>query len=139
MIVLDTNIVSEAMRPQPDPAVIAWLDAQVAESLYLPSVVLAELLFGIGAMPAGARKTRLTSALDGVLALFPGRVLAFDQEAARRYADIAVTARAAGRGLSTADGYIAAIAAANGFAVATRKTKHFADTGVDLIDPWAAI
>lgn len=136
MIVLDTNVVSEAMRPQPDPGVLAWLNAQSADTMYLSSVTLAELLFGIGALPAGARKDRLTQALDRLLALFPKRVLPFNQESARRYAEMAVTARAAGRPLPTADGYLAATAATHGYAVATRNTRHFVDTGVRLINPW---
>ena len=138
MIVLDTNVVSEAMRPMPDPVVVRWLNAQSTETLYLSSVTLAELLFGIGALPVGAKKDRLVVALDRLLALFPGRVLSFDQDSARRYADMAVTAREAGRPLPTADGYLAATAAARGFAVATRNVQHFADTGIDLIDPWSA-
>lgn len=136
MIVLDTNVVSEAMRPDPDPGVMGWLNAQAADTLYLSSVTLAELLFGIGALPAGARKDRLAHALDRLLALFPGRVLAFDQDAARRYADMAVIGRAADRPWTSSDGYLAATAAAHGFAVATRNVKHFGDTGVELIDPW---
>ncbi len=138
MIVLDTNVLSEAMRPRPDAAVTQWLNGQATETLYLASVTLAELLFGVGALPAGARKERLGQALDGLLALFPGRVLPFDQDAARRYAAMAVGARAAGRPMPAGDGYIAATAAARGFAVATRDTSHFRDTGVDVIDPWDA-
>lgn len=136
MIVLDTNVVSEAMRPAPDPDVLSWLNAQAIDTLYLSSVTLAELLFGIGALPAGTRKERLAEALDRLLALFPGRVLPFDHEAARRYAAMAVTARAAGQPLPASDGYLAATAAAHGFAVATRNVRHFADTGIRLIDPW---
>lgn len=136
MIVLDTNVVSEAMRPQPSPVVVAWLNAQAAETLYLSSVTFAELLFGIGALPAGVKKDRLARALDRLLALFPGRVLPFDQDAARRYADMAVVARVLGRPLPVADGYIAATAATRGFAVATRNIQHFGDTGVELLDPW---
>jgi predicted nucleic acid-binding protein len=138
VIVLDTNVVSEAMRPQPDAGVLSWLNDQATETLYLSSVTLAELLFGLGALPAGARKDRLAEALDALLALFPGRILAFDQDAARRYAEMAVTARAVGRPLPTTDGYIAATAASRNFVVATRNTAHFADTGVGLIDPWKA-
>ncbi|MGC5615070.1 type II toxin-antitoxin system VapC family toxin [Georgenia sp. Z1491] len=138
MIVLDTNVVSEAMRPEPNPVVVGWLNAQTAESLYLSSVTLAELLFGIGALPAGVRKDRLAQALDRLLALFPGRVLPFDQDAARRYAEMAVAARATGRPLPTADGYIAATAAAHGFAVATRDIQDFDGADVELIDPWNA-
>ena len=137
MIVLDTNVVSEAMRPEPTPEVVGWLNAQSAETLYLSSVTLAELLFGIGTLPAGKRKDRLSSALDRLLGLFPGRVLPFNQEAARRYAEMAVAARAAGRPMPMADGYIAATAAAHGFAIATRNLSDFSDTGIELIDPWA--
>ncbi len=136
MIVLDTNVLSEAMRPVPDPGVLGWLNSQSPETLYLSSVTLAELLFGIGALPDGVRKGRLAQALDGLVALFAGRVLAFDQDAARRYADMAVAARQAGRPPPTADGYIAATAAAHSFAVATRNTRDFQGTGVELIDPW---
>lgn len=136
MIVLDTNVISEAMRPEPDPDVLGWLNAQSADTLYLSSVTLAELLLGIGVLPTGMRKDRLGQVLDRMLALFTGRVLPFDQEAARRYAQMAVTAHAAGRPLPTADGYLAGTAAAHGFAVATRNIAHFGDTGVALIDPW---
>src|SRR5699024_11198796 len=114
------------------------LNAQTGESLYLTSVTLAGLLPGIGALPAGARKDRLAQALDRLLALFPGRVLPFDQDAARRYAEMAVTARVTGRPLPTADGYIAATAAAHGFAVATRDIRDFDGADVELIDPWNA-
>jgi predicted nucleic acid-binding protein len=137
MIVLDTNVISEAMRPTPDPGVVSWLNAQPAQALFLSSVTLAELLFGIGVLPAGARQERLARALDALLVLFPGRTLPFDADAARRYSQMAVVARAAGRPLSMADGYIAATAAAHGFAVATRNAPDFAGTGVELIDPWA--
>lgn len=136
MIVLDTNVVSEAMRPGPNLSVVGWLNAQAADTLYLSSVTLAELLFGIGVLPASAKKDRLALALNRLLALFPDRVLPFDQEASRRYAEMAVTARAAGRPLPTADGYIAATAAAHGFAVATRNVQDFRYTGVQLINPW---
>lgn len=138
MIVLDTNVVSEAMKPEPDRAVRAWLDEQAAETLYLTSVTIAELLFGIGALPAGRRKQALATTLDGVLALFDGRILPFDTDAARRYADLAVAARDAGRGIPTPDGYIAAIAVSRGFTVATRDTSAFDAAGVAVIDPWTA-
>ena len=97
MILLDTNVVSEAMKPEPHPSVRDWLDAQAAETLFLSSVTIAELLFGIGALPRGKRKDRLAAALDGVLDLFAARILPFDTAAARRYAELAVKARAAGK------------------------------------------
>jgi len=136
MIVLDTNVVSEAMKPSSDPAVSAWLNEQVAETLYLSSVTLAELLYGIGTLPAGRRKDALAGTLDGLLELFDKRVLPFDADAARCYAQLATKARAAGKGFPTLDGYIAAIAVANGFSVATRDTSPFKAAGVAVINPW---
>ncbi|GGA85257.1 VapC ribonuclease Y4jK [Brucella endophytica] len=138
MIVLDTNVVSEAMKPEPALVVRDWLDEQAAETLYLSSVTVAELLFGIGALPDGRRKQQLATTLDGLLALFDGRILAFDMDAARHYADLAVAARNAGKGFPTPDGYIAAIATAHGFAVATRDDSAFKAAGVPVIDPWKA-
>jgi hypothetical protein len=139
MILLDTNVISEAIKPEPHPGVHEWLDAQVAETLFLSSVTVAELSFGIGALPAGRRRGRLAAALDGVLDAFAGRILAFDTEAAVLYGDLAVRARAAGRGFPTPDGYIAAIAAARGFAVASRDASAFAAAGVRVIDPWGGV
>lgn len=137
MILLDTNVVSEAIKPQPHPAVLAWLDAQVAETLFLPSIAVAELLFGIGVLADGRRKQLLTVLVDGLVAQFAGRVLPFDAAAARCYAGLAVQARAAGKGFPTPDGYIAAIAAAQGFAVASRDVSAFRAAGLAVIDPWA--
>jgi predicted nucleic acid-binding protein len=136
MIVLDTNVVSEAMKPEPHPAVRAWLNDQAAETLYLSSVTLAELLFGIAALPAGHRKDMLAQALDGLLELFRDRVLPFDTDAARCYAELAVTAKLGGRGLPTPDGYIAAIAASRDFIVASRDTAPYEAAGVSVINPW---
>nr|WP_294555757.1 type II toxin-antitoxin system VapC family toxin [uncultured Rhodopila sp.] len=138
MILLDTNVVSDAMRPDSAPAVRTWLDEQAAETLFLSSVTIAELRFGVGALPGGRRKDKLTAALDTVLDLFADRILPFDTRAARRYADLAVRARAAGKGFPTPDGYIAAIAAAHGFAVASRDTSAFTAAGLIVIDPWTA-
>lgn len=138
MIVLDTNVVSEAMKPEPDPALRDWLDEQAAETLYLSSVTVAELLFCIGALPDGRRKQTLATTLDGMLPLFDGRILAFDTDAARHYADLAVAGRKAGKGFPTPDGYIAAIATAHGFTVATRDASAFNAAGVPVIDPWTA-
>lgn len=136
MILLDTIVVSEAMKPESDPAVRRWLDDQAAETLFLSSVTVAELLFGIGELPKGRRRDNLADALDAVLALFEARILSFDTEAARHYGDLAVKARAAGKGFPTPDGYIASIAAAHGFAVASRDASAFAAAGLAVIDPW---
>ncbi|MBK8211282.1 MAG: type II toxin-antitoxin system VapC family toxin [Rhodospirillales bacterium] len=136
MILLDTNLISEAIKPGPHPLVLAWLDAQAAETLFLSSIAVAELLFGIGALPDGKRKNMLAARIDGLLDQFVGRVLHFDTPAARRYADLAVKAHTAGKSLPTPDGYIAAIAAAHGFAVASRDTSAFNAAGLTVIDPW---
>lgn len=136
MILLDTNVVSEAMKPEPHAAVLTWLNEQVAETLYLSSVTLAEMLFGIGALPSGKRKTRLIQALDGLKRLFHGRILPFDTEAAHCYAELAVRARSAGKGFPTPDGYIAAIATARGFVVASRDTGPYDAANVQVLNPW---
>lgn len=138
MIVLDTNVVSEAMRPSADTSVIDWLNRQSAETLFLTSVTLAELLFGIAALPEGKRKHALASTLDGLLKLFGERILPFETKAAQSYATLATNARAAGKGFPTPDGYIAAIAAATGFSVATRDTAPFDAVGVVVINPWTS-
>jgi predicted nucleic acid-binding protein len=137
MILLDTNVISEAMKPQPDQAVLHWLDQQAAETLFLSSVAVAELAFGIGALPEGRRKANLSAALDGVLGLFGTRILPFELNAARCYAALAVKARSAGQGFPTPDGYIAAIAAANGLIVASRDTSAFQAAGLAVINPWS--
>ncbi len=138
MIVLDTNVISEALKPEPNPVVRTWLNEQVAETLYLSSVTLAELLFGIGALPTSQRKDRLAQTLDGLLELFRDRVLPFDSEAARHYAELAVTAKVAGRGFPIPDGYIAAIAVSRGFIVASRDTAPYQAAHVTVINPWTA-
>ena len=136
MIVLDTNVVSEAMKPEPHPGVRAWLNAQAAQTLYLSSVTLAELLFGIAALPTGKRKDMLAQTLDGLVGLFRDRVLPFDLDAARRYAELAVLARTSGRGFPTPDGYIAAIATSRGFIVASRDIAPYEAARVPVINPW---
>ncbi|WP_347252638.1 type II toxin-antitoxin system VapC family toxin [Legionella sp.] len=136
MIVLDTNVVSEAMKPEPNLSVKAWLNTQAVETLYLSSVTLAELLFGIAALPAGKRKEMLEQALDGLMSLFRDRVLPFDIDAARYYAQLAVTAKDKGRGFPTPDGYIAAIAASRKFTVASRDVAPYEAAGVLTINPW---
>lgn len=138
MFVLDTNVVSEAMKPSANPAVTAWLNRQAAEALYLSAVTLAELLYGIAALPEGRRKAALSETLTVVLDLFGDRVLPFDTVAARAYAQLAAAARSAGRGFPTPDGYIAAIAVARGFTIATRDVGPFEAAGVPIINPWLA-
>lgn len=136
MILLDTNVVSEMMRPQPSAAVRAWLDAQAPETLYLASLSLAELCFGVAALPEGRRRDKLSAMVDGIESLFRGRVLVFDAAAARRFATLAAAARATGLGFPRPDGYIAAIAAEYRYSVATRDTGPFEAAGISVINPW---
>lgn len=137
MIILDTNVVSEAMRVSPSSNVMDWLNRQPAETLFLTSVTMAELLFGVSSMPEGRRKHNLAETLEiMLLELYRGRVLPFDNDAARHYARLATEARAVGKGFPTPDGYIAAIASSKGFKVATRDTSPFTAAGLSVIDPW---
>jgi predicted nucleic acid-binding protein len=137
MIVLDTNVVSEPMKAQGDSAVTAWLDRQVADTLYLTATSLSELLVGIEILPAGKRKDSLGGALTELLgALFGSRILAFDESAAVAYAAIVGRARVAGYAISVGDGQIAAIATVHRFTVATRDTAPFVRAGVPIINPW---
>lgn len=138
MILLDTNVVSEAMRARPNAAVLAWLNQQTAETLHLSSVTLAELMFGIEILPTGKRKKNLTLTFDHLMELFKDRILPFDADAARHYARLAVAARDVGRGLPMPDGYIAAIAASRAFIVASRDTGPYEAAGISVINPWAA-
>lgn len=138
MIVVDTNVVSEALRVAPDPHVIAWLDAQPAESLFLTSVSYAELMLGIARLPAGRKRTAIAEAVSQVLQeLFAGRILPFDRVAADAYAGIVVAAQERGHTLSIADAQIASIAQSLDFRVATRD-KAFEHAGGTVIDPWAS-
>ncbi|WP_419926680.1 type II toxin-antitoxin system VapC family toxin [Candidatus Poriferisocius sp.] len=138
MIVLDTNVVSELMRPLPNPAVEAWVADRAATTLFLSAVSGAELLYGIAIMPAGQRRDALETEVEAMLCeIFAGRVLPFDSDAARAYARIAASCRASGRPVSQSDGQIAAVARSRGMAVATRNIRQFEGMAVDIIDPWA--
>jgi hypothetical protein len=137
MIILDTNVISEPMKADADPAVAAWLDRQAAETLYLTATNLSELLIGIELLPGGKRKRGLAAAIRELLEiLFGTRFLAFDREAAAAYATLVSRAQAKGYSISVADGQIAAIAAVHRFTVATRDTAPFRAAGVPVINPW---
>ena len=137
MILLDTNVISEPLRAAGDANVLAWIDAQIIETLYLSTISLAELRFGIAVLPEGKRKDTLHFSLEQrVLPLFAGRILAFDDPASQSYATLRTRARVAGQAIAPADGYIAAIAATHGFAVATRDTSPFEAAGLTVINPW---
>jgi predicted nucleic acid-binding protein len=138
MILLDTNLISEPWKPVPDQAVIAWLDDQAIETLFLSAITIAELRFGIAAMPLGKRQTVLRDRLEGeVLPHFSERILSFDLAASQSYSELMARARISGKAIGTADGYIAATAAANGLAIATRDTRPFEAAGLKVINPWS--
>jgi hypothetical protein len=139
MILLDTNVVSEPLRPSPDARVIEWIDAQALETLFLSAITVAELRAGLALLPAGKRRAGLQRSLETrVLPLFSGRVLPFDLGCTHAYADLMARTRASGLAIASADGYIAAIAAANGLTVATRDTGPFEAAGAAVINPWKA-
>lgn len=138
MILLDTNVISEPWKPVPDYTVIAWLDAQAIETLFLSAITIAELRFGIAAIPIGKRQTILRDRLEGeVLPHFSERILPFNLAASQSYAELMARARVSGKAIGTADGYIAATAAANGLVVATRDASPFEAAGLKVINPWS--
>ena len=137
MILLDTNVVSEPLRRAPDPRVTEWIDAQAIETLFLSAITVAELRAGMALLPAGKRRSALQESLETrVLPLFAGRVLPFDLGCTPAYAELMAKARATGLAISSADGYIAAIATAKGLTVATRDTGPFKAAGAKVINPW---
>ncbi|MFH1804347.1 MAG: type II toxin-antitoxin system VapC family toxin [Pseudomonadota bacterium] len=137
MIVIDTNVISELWRIEPNPNVLAWIDAQAVETLYLSAITVAELRYGLATMPEGKRRTVYQDRLaNEVLPAFAGRVLPFDLDASQAYANLMARARAEGHAIGKADGYIAAIAYARGFTVATRDVTPFQAAGFNVINPW---
>ncbi len=139
MVVLDTKVVSELMQSAPSSKVLAWLDDRPTRELFMTAVTEAEIRTGIAFLPEGGRRRGLAEAAERAFGgLFAGRVLPFDSAAARVYAEIAAARRASGRPLSQTDGQIAAIARSRGMTVATRNVRDFAETGIEVIDPWAA-
>jgi predicted nucleic acid-binding protein len=137
MIVLDTNVVSELMRPEPRPGVIDWVDSQPAGDLYLTATTVAELLYGIARLPDGRRKARLAEQVEAMIDDdFDRRVLPFDLPAAPHYADIATQRELLGRPIGAADAQIAATCRSHGATLATRNVKDFDATGVTVVNPW---
>lgn len=137
MILLDTNVLSALMQREPEPAVVAWLDAQGSESVWISSVTLFEARYGIALLPEGQRKTRLQHELDPLVqAEFGQRVLVFDAQAARQAALLAARRKAQGRNVDVRDTWIAGLAIAHGATLATRNTRHFDDLTIPVVNPW---
>lgn len=138
MILLDTNVISALMQTIPDPAVVSWLDDKGIEEVWLPSVVVFELRFGVATLPAGQRRRSLQQGLDQLLEqLVQDRIAPLDGLAAHRVADLAADRKARGRQVDLRDTLIAGIALALGAQLATRNTRHFSDTSIGLINPFA--
>jgi predicted nucleic acid-binding protein len=137
MIVLDINVISELWKVEPNSNVLTWIDAQMVETLYLSTITIAELRFGLATMPDGKRRTIYQDRLEReVLPVFTGRVLSFDLDASQAYAQLMARAKEAGKAIGKAAGYIAATAAARGLMVATRDTSPFEAAGLNVINPW---
>ena len=137
MIVLDTNVISEAMLPIPNAKVRHWLSAQPSQQMFTTTVSLAEILYGLEILPLGKRRAGLSATAETMfVTLFAQRILVFDGPAARVFPSIAAGRRLRGRPISVLDAQIAAIAKANGATLATRNTPDFEGCGVRLVNPW---
>ena len=139
MILIDTNVILELWKAEPNPGVLAWVDAQTVETLYLSAITVAELRFGLATMPEGKRRTIYQERLENeVLPTFTGRVLPFNLDASQAYADLMARAKVEGKAIGKADGYIAATASACGLMVATRDISPFEAAGLKIVNPWEA-
>ena len=140
MILLDTNILSELMRPAPEQGVEQWLADQPDASVFISAITEAELRYGVAFLPSGKRRSALAAVIDGMLSEdFAGRILPFDSAAAVAFADIAAERRSAGRPISNADAQIASIAKSRGAALATRNLPDFDGCGIAIVNPWGRV
>jgi predicted nucleic acid-binding protein len=137
MTILDTNVISEMMRPAPEATVLQWFRSQPAEDLHVTAITVAEIFFGIELLPGGKRRAALRAGAEKMFGVvFAGHVLGFEEQAARALPVIACSRRRQGRPISQFDAQIAAISAVNGASLATRDVAGFANCGVTLINPW---
>ena len=137
MIVLDTNVISELMRPRPDPAVLTWLDRRAGDCM-LSTIVIFEVRVGICNLPSGRRRDELMGSFERIIARFGPRVIAFDRASAEMAAELAAASESQGRVMSTGDAQIAGSAAVYGLTLVTRNLKDFATCGIDVVNPWNA-
>ena len=139
MNLLDTNILSEVMRPAPEPAVEQWLAAQPDASVFISAITEAELRYGAALLPSGKHRATLTAEIEGMLKEdFRGRILLFDSSAAQAFEILASERRQAAKPISQADAQIAAIARSRGAPLATRNAEDFDGYGIEVINPWTA-
>jgi hypothetical protein len=137
VIVVDTNVISELVRPQPDPGVVAWVARHPSSTLFTTTITQAEILYGVAVLPTGRRRTALEAAIEAIFTVdLAGRVIPFDADAARAYATLAARRRSLGRPIAQLDGQIGAIAKSRGASLATRNVADFADCDVTLVNPW---
>jgi hypothetical protein len=136
MIIVDTNVASELMRPSPSPAVRSWMTSQVTGELFTTAITVAEILYGLARLPSGRRRDRLSTAAGEIFTAFSEYVLPFDANAAASYALIVSHRDNIGLPIEGFDAQIAAICRSRGAALATRNVKDFRETGIDVIDPW---
>jgi predicted nucleic acid-binding protein len=140
MIVLDTNVLSELMKQPADARVLAWVNAQPMQTLFITTVTYAEILYGIGLLPDGRKRTALAEAADAVFREdFAGRILPFDAAAAEAYAPLMIRRRRAGKPMSQFDAQIAAIARSRGAAIATCNAADFAALDIGILNPWITL
>ena len=137
MIVVDTNVTSELMRPAPSPAVVGWVRERNAGELFTTAITLAEIGYGIERLPPSRRKASLKAAADELFAAFSSQVLPFDALAASEYPSIVRRCEQAGAPIDGFDAQIASICRTHGASLATRNVKDFQHTGIDVIDPWS--
>lgn len=140
MIILDTNVISEMMKPYPSLNVISWIDQQEPSKLYITTITIAEITYGLNVLPESNKRVLLSEAFSKtILAAFEHRIFQFDESAAHLYGKIMAGRKIMGRPLSVPDGQISAIAKSQGFSVATRNLKDFTDCGVNTIDPFSPV
>ena len=139
MIILDTNVISEAFKPAPQPAVMKWLDAQDPDTLYITTISFAEMVAGVYKMPEGRRRSQLSDLIENkTRQTFEGRILDLDMRATEAFGPISASAFAAGNPITFADCAIAAIASAHSYILATRNVRDFKGTGIEIFNPWPA-
>ena len=139
MIIVDTNVISEAMKPLPNAQVIEWLNNQETMHLFLTTITIGEIAYGLQVLPESKRRRALQQTFDQLVGnAFTNRILPFDEQSARLYGEIMANRRKIGRPLAIADGQIISIAQNQGFAIATRNAQDFADCNVRVINPFPA-
>jgi predicted nucleic acid-binding protein len=140
MVIVDTNVVAELMKASPAQEVISWMNDQDASALFLTTISIGEIGYGLEILPQGRRRLHLEQGFERVVVeAFTGRILGFDEEASRHYALVMGRRKKIGRPLSVLDGQIASIARAKGFAVATRNVRDFVECGVEVLNPFELI